>query len=129
MTKFQTLTTPMIPRTLLNPEEDTWMIVPIFLPYLVLVPLCAQVLTISQVVYCGYVVICCGYVFVYCGYVVVYCGYVFVTCGYFVVIIVAERSQRERLRDLAVFERLHGNPRKTSADLAVKKVHSIYFCI
>uniref|UniRef100_A0A2N9FNP5 SAC3/GANP/THP3 conserved domain-containing protein n=1 Tax=Fagus sylvatica TaxID=28930 RepID=A0A2N9FNP5_FAGSY len=34
---------------------------------------------------------------------------------------VAERSQRERLRDLAVFERLHGNPRKTSADLAVKK--------
>jgi hypothetical protein len=98
------------------------MIVPIFLPYLVLVPLCAQVLTISQIVYCGYVVLCCGYVFVYCGYA-------FVTCGYFVVIIVAERSQRERLRDLAVFERLHGNPRKTSADLAVKKVHSIYFCI
>ncbi|XP_050282777.1 SAC3 family protein C [Quercus robur] len=34
---------------------------------------------------------------------------------------VAERVQRERLRDLAVFERLDGNPRKTSSDLAVKK--------
>ncbi|KAG6601084.1 SAC3 family protein C, partial [Cucurbita argyrosperma subsp. sororia] len=33
----------------------------------------------------------------------------------------AERAQRERLRDLAIFERLHGNPRKTSPDLAVKK--------
>ncbi|XP_059434041.1 SAC3 family protein C isoform X2 [Corylus avellana] len=32
-----------------------------------------------------------------------------------------ERAQRERLRDLAVFERLDGNPRKTSSDLAVKK--------
>lgn len=33
----------------------------------------------------------------------------------------SERSQRERLQDLAVFERLHGNPRKTSQALAVKK--------
>ncbi|CAN0843637.1 SAC3 family protein C [Linum grandiflorum] len=32
-----------------------------------------------------------------------------------------ERAQRERLRDLAVFERLHGNPAKSSASLAVKK--------
>lgn len=32
-----------------------------------------------------------------------------------------ERAQRERLRDLAVFERLNGNPGKTSASLAVKK--------
>ncbi|GLT88658.1 hypothetical protein SLE2022_066740 [Rubroshorea leprosula] len=32
-----------------------------------------------------------------------------------------ERTQRERLRDLAVFERLNGDPRKTSPDLAVKK--------
>ncbi|CAK9148715.1 unnamed protein product [Ilex paraguariensis] len=34
---------------------------------------------------------------------------------------VEERVQRERLRDLAVFERLHGNPRKSSPTLAVKK--------
>ncbi|KAG6787802.1 hypothetical protein POTOM_003847 [Populus tomentosa] len=33
----------------------------------------------------------------------------------------SESSQRERLQDLAVFERLHGNPRKTSPALAVKK--------
>ncbi|KAL8555215.1 hypothetical protein ACS0TY_003139 [Phlomoides rotata] len=32
-----------------------------------------------------------------------------------------ERARRERLRDLAVFERLHGNPAKTSPSLAVKK--------
>ncbi|XP_056683700.1 SAC3 family protein C isoform X6 [Spinacia oleracea] len=32
-----------------------------------------------------------------------------------------ERSQRERLRDLAVFERLDGNPMKSSSSLAVKK--------
>ncbi|XP_020686186.1 SAC3 family protein C isoform X1 [Dendrobium catenatum] len=32
-----------------------------------------------------------------------------------------ERIQRERLRDLAVFERLNGNPVKTSPSLAVKK--------
>ncbi|KAG8490253.1 hypothetical protein CXB51_015597 [Gossypium anomalum] len=32
-----------------------------------------------------------------------------------------ERAQRERLRDLGVFERLHGDPRKTSPSLAVKK--------
>ncbi|KAK4770583.1 hypothetical protein SAY87_031115 [Trapa incisa] len=32
-----------------------------------------------------------------------------------------EMAQRERLRDLAVFERLHGNPAKSSPDLAVKK--------
>ncbi|KAK6143264.1 hypothetical protein DH2020_023612 [Rehmannia glutinosa] len=34
---------------------------------------------------------------------------------------VEERARRERLRDLAVFERLHGNPAKTSPSLAVKK--------
>lgn len=32
-----------------------------------------------------------------------------------------ERAQRERLRDLSVFERLNGDPRKTSPALAVKK--------
>ncbi|KAJ1376856.1 hypothetical protein SESBI_49498 [Sesbania bispinosa] len=32
-----------------------------------------------------------------------------------------ERVQREKLRDLAVFERLNGNPRKSSPVLAVKK--------
>lgn len=32
-----------------------------------------------------------------------------------------EREQRERLRDLAVFERVNGNPSKTSRELAVKK--------
>ncbi|XP_022765683.1 SAC3 family protein C isoform X4 [Durio zibethinus] len=32
-----------------------------------------------------------------------------------------ERAQRERQRDLAVFERLNGDPRKTSPALAVKK--------
>ncbi|CAN7051930.1 unnamed protein product, partial [Brassica rapa subsp. trilocularis] len=32
-----------------------------------------------------------------------------------------ERVTRERLRDLSVFERLHGNPTKSSSDLAVKK--------
>ncbi|XP_020580001.1 SAC3 family protein C [Phalaenopsis equestris] len=32
-----------------------------------------------------------------------------------------ERAQRERLRDLAVFERLNGNPGKTSSSLAIKK--------
>ncbi|KAL6538254.1 hypothetical protein OROGR_012242 [Orobanche gracilis] len=35
--------------------------------------------------------------------------------------IVEEREKRERLRDIAVFERLHGNPSKTSPALAVKK--------
>ncbi|KAG9129339.1 hypothetical protein Leryth_016633 [Lithospermum erythrorhizon] len=34
---------------------------------------------------------------------------------------VEERLRRERLRDLAKFERLHGNPSKSSPDLAVKK--------
>lgn len=34
---------------------------------------------------------------------------------------VEERLQRERLRDLAVFERLNGNPVKSSPNLAVKK--------
>lgn len=34
---------------------------------------------------------------------------------------VEEKERRERLRDLAVFERLHGNPGKTSSSLAVKK--------
>ncbi|KAK9214727.1 hypothetical protein WN944_006726 [Citrus x changshan-huyou] len=34
----------------------------------------------------------------------------------------AERLQRQRLRDLAVFERLHGDPRNSSPALAVKKV-------
>lgn len=33
-----------------------------------------------------------------------------------------ERIQREKLRDLAVFERLYGNPVKSSPALAVKKV-------
>jgi hypothetical protein len=42
-----------------------------------------------------------------------------------IVILAGERAQRERLRDLAVFERLDGNPRKTSPDLAVKKVRSL----
>ncbi|XP_042417077.1 SAC3 family protein C-like isoform X1 [Zingiber officinale] len=32
-----------------------------------------------------------------------------------------ERQQRERLRDLSVFERLHGDPSRTSPKLAVKK--------
>ncbi|KAM0947886.1 hypothetical protein DsansV1_C07g0072401 [Dioscorea sansibarensis] len=32
-----------------------------------------------------------------------------------------ERAQRERLRDLSVFERLNGNPGRTSSSLAVKK--------
>lgn len=32
-----------------------------------------------------------------------------------------ERAQRERLGDLAVFERLNGDPQKTSASIAVKK--------
>lgn len=44
-------------------------------------------------------------------------------------ILAGERAQRERLRDLAVFERLDGNPRKTSPDLAVKKVRSMYLCL
>ncbi|KAL6536905.1 hypothetical protein OROHE_012489 [Orobanche hederae] len=34
---------------------------------------------------------------------------------------VEERERRERLRDIAMFERLHGNPAKTSPTLAVKK--------
>ncbi|XP_047316017.1 SAC3 family protein C isoform X2 [Impatiens glandulifera] len=34
---------------------------------------------------------------------------------------VEERQQRERLRDLSLFERLDGDPRKTSTSLAVKK--------
>lgn len=38
-------------------------------------------------------------------------------------IAVGEMAQRERLRDLAVFERLHGNPAKTSPEIAVKKVN------
>ncbi|KAK9912412.1 hypothetical protein M0R45_036279 [Rubus argutus] len=33
----------------------------------------------------------------------------------------AERAQRERLRDLAVFERVNGNPAQSSPSLAVKK--------
>nr|CAD1828400.1 unnamed protein product [Ananas comosus var. bracteatus] len=32
-----------------------------------------------------------------------------------------ERAQRERLRDLSVFERVDGNPKRSSPDLAVKK--------
>ncbi|KZV39954.1 leng8 protein [Dorcoceras hygrometricum] len=32
-----------------------------------------------------------------------------------------EMVRREKLRDLAIFERLHGNPAKTSPNLAVKK--------
>ncbi|KAL4559744.1 hypothetical protein LXL04_031889 [Taraxacum kok-saghyz] len=34
---------------------------------------------------------------------------------------IEERTQRERLRDLAIFERLNGNPSKSSSTLAVKK--------
>lgn len=45
------------------------------------------------------------------------------------VILAGERAQRERLRDLAVFERLDGNPRKTSPVLAVKKVRSMYLTL
>lgn len=45
------------------------------------------------------------------------------------VIPVGERAQRERLRDLAVFERLDGNPRKTSPVLAVKKVIYMYLTL
>lgn len=37
-----------------------------------------------------------------------------------------ERVQREQFRDLTVFERLNGNPRKTSSTLAVKKVVNSY---
>lgn len=33
-----------------------------------------------------------------------------------------ERAQRERLRDLAVLERVGGDPARTSPSLAVKKV-------
>lgn len=39
----------------------------------------------------------------------------------------AERLQRQRLRDLAVFERLHGDPRNSSPALAVKKVAYFHF--
>jgi hypothetical protein len=35
---------------------------------------------------------------------------------------VREREQRQRLRDLAIFERINGNVARTSANLAVKKV-------
>lgn len=45
------------------------------------------------------------------------------------VMIESERSQRERLQDLAVFERLHGNPRKTSPALAVKKVSYLLYML
>ena len=49
---------------------------------------------------------------------------------FYVFIVVREREQRERLRDLSVFERANGNPNKTSRDLAVKKVCSlIVFCL
>lgn len=34
-------------------------------------------------------------------------------------------ARREKLRDLAIFERLHGNPAKSSANLAVKKVRHL----
>lgn len=44
-------------------------------------------------------------------------------------IAVGEMAQRERLRDLAVFERLHGNPVKTSPELAVKKVDFASFLL
>ncbi|MQL93857.1 hypothetical protein Taro_026509 [Colocasia esculenta] len=36
-------------------------------------------------------------------------------------VIAKERAQREQLRDLAVFERVHGNPGRTSTTLSVKK--------
>jgi hypothetical protein len=38
-----------------------------------------------------------------------------------------ERAQRERLRDLAVFERVGGDPALTSPSLAVKKVSHSFF--
>lgn len=38
-----------------------------------------------------------------------------------------ERIQRQRLRDLAVFERLDGDPRKSSPALAVKKVCKVCY--
>ena len=41
---------------------------------------------------------------------------------YCMCVAVREREQRQRLRDLALFERINGNPAKTSAELAVKKV-------
>lgn len=43
-------------------------------------------------------------------------------------VVVEERERRERLRDLAVFERLHGNTAKTSPALAVKKVLQMINC-
>lgn len=45
----------------------------------------------------------------------------------FVGMTVREREQRQRLRDLAIFERINGNTAKTSADLAVKKVFIPHF--
>lgn len=39
-----------------------------------------------------------------------------------------ERTQRERLRDLAVFERVNGNPTLSSPSLAVKKVGFHLLC-
>ncbi|KAJ6818618.1 SAC3 family protein C isoform X1 [Iris pallida] len=41
---------------------------------------------------------------------------------YFQLFLAKERAIRERLRDLFVFERLNGNPAKTSPNIAVKKV-------
>ncbi|KAB8091803.1 hypothetical protein EE612_017425 [Oryza sativa] len=40
-----------------------------------------------------------------------------------------ERAQRERLRDLAVFERVGGDPARTSPSLAVKKVSHPFFSV
>lgn len=41
----------------------------------------------------------------------------------------SERAQRERLRDLAVFERLNRNPALSSPSLAVKKVSFFRCCV
>ncbi|VFQ97253.1 unnamed protein product [Cuscuta campestris] len=41
---------------------------------------------------------------------------------------VEERETRERLRDLAVFERLNGDPSKSSPSLAVKKNYIYKVC-
>ncbi|CAJ1977960.1 unnamed protein product [Sphenostylis stenocarpa] len=43
------------------------------------------------------------------------------TCPYMCPGEILERTQRENMRDLAVFERLNGNPRKSSPALAIKK--------
>ncbi|MBA0598479.1 hypothetical protein Gorai_008241, partial [Gossypium raimondii] len=56
------------------------------------------------------------------GSIIGTCPFMCPVCNLFITVTTdGERAQRERLRDLAVFERLHGDPRKTSPSLAVKK--------